>query len=184
MADAPVTTLKMTLDEFLALPETNRIEHLIDGEYYMSPPPLDDHQRIVGNVYQVLLALTPPGTLRIAPTGVVLDEDLVEPDVFWARAGSTDCQLVNRKYWHGPPDLVVEVLSPGTADMDTGRKFRPYEQHGVREYWIINPRHEEIEVWPLAEGKFARLGLFTPEDTFTSAVLGGQTVDAAAIFAA
>ena len=56
---------------------------------------------------------------------------------------------------HGAPDLVVEVLSPGTAKNDKGYKKDLYEKSGVKEYWIIDPVPRSIEVYLLTDGKFA-----------------------------
>lgn len=88
---------------------------------------------------------------------------------------------VGEKRLTGPPDLVVEVLSPGTAKFDRQGKYRAYERHGVHEYWIVDPLHDVLEVWVLEEGRFDRLGAYAVEDTFTSPTLG-ETVTVKDIF--
>ena len=55
---------------------------------------------------------------------------------------------------HGAPDLVVEVISPGTARNDRGKKMKAYEGAGVREYWLVDPGNESIEVYLNADGVF------------------------------
>jgi Uma2 family endonuclease len=79
--------------------------------------------------------------------------------------------------------LIIEVLSPSTARQDKVTKFALYERHGVRVYWIADPKYRNIEVWSLADGRYTRLGLFSGNDTFTSPVLG-QTIEVKDIFAA
>jgi Uma2 family endonuclease len=82
----------------------------------------------------------------------------------------------------GAPDLVVEVLSPSTAKYDRGGKYEAYEKHAVREYWIIDPLHQTIEIWISGKGrKFDRKGSFSVEDSFDSEVLK-QKVSAKEIF--
>jgi Uma2 family endonuclease len=108
---------------------------------------------------------------------------VAQPDVFWVSSENEKCKLRDDGYWYGPPDLIVEVLSPGTARQDKVTKFAIYERHGVREYWIADPVYQNIEVWTLADGRYTRLGLFRVGDTFTSPVLN-QPVDVSAIFAA
>ena len=67
---------------------------------------------------------------------VVCDTDKIKPDGV-----------------HGAPDLVVEVLSPGTAKNDKGRKKDTYAKHGVKEYWIVNPADKSVDVYIL-EGSY------------------------------
>lgn len=176
------TRTRMTAAEFLALPESNRLEELLHGEYILNPPPSDAHQKIVGRTHILLNDLITGGELRIAPTGVYLDEEnFVEPDVFWVSPHNPRCQLREGRYWHGAPDLVVEVLSPGTARHDRVIKFSLYEQHGVREYWIIDPDTQYVEVWRLEGELFALQGSYGPGRRFESAVLSVQ-VDVSKVF--
>jgi Uma2 family endonuclease len=80
------------------------------------------------------------------------------------------------------PDLVVQVLSPSTAQYDRQEKYQAYENNGVTEYWIVDPLHETLEVWHLRdEGRYNRQGAFACEDSFESAVLG-EAISVKAIF--
>lgn len=79
------------------------------------------------------------------------------------------------------PDLVIEVLSPGTALRDKTIEFELYERYGTREYWLVDPDALYIEVWRLDESTFARFGVFRSGGMFESAVLG-QMVEAALVF--
>ena len=56
---------------------------------------------------------------------------------------------------HGAPDLVIEVLSPGTAKYDRGRKKDVYEKCGVKEYWIVSPTDQQVEQYLFDNGKLA-----------------------------
>ncbi len=74
------------------------------------------------------------------------------------------------------PDLVIEVLSPGTAFRDRSTKFKLYERYGAKEYWMVDPDAEFLEVWYLKDNAFVQQGVFGPDVTFQSAVLSGKTV--------
>jgi Uma2 family endonuclease len=121
------------------------------------------------------------GTTVIAPMDVYLDDDTCQPDVFWVRSDSR-CQLRPDGKWAGPPDLVIEILSPSTAVLDRGAKFTLYERHGVRELWLIDILSDQyfVEVYINDERKFDRSGVYVAGDTFDSATLG-QTVAVAKI---
>ncbi|MBL8154199.1 MAG: Uma2 family endonuclease [Anaerolineae bacterium] len=168
---------RSTFADYQALPETNQIVELIDGEIVASPP-LDIHQVVVGAIYAMLHSLRLGGSLRLAPTGLRVDDyNSFEPDMFWVRAESSDCVLEpDGRYWRGAPDLVIEVLSPSTAYRDRGIKFDTYQQSGVREYWLVDGEGRYAEIYALVDGKFERQGLFTAEQSFVSAALGGAEI--------
>jgi len=82
----------------------------------------------------------------------------------------------------GPPDLVVEIFSPGSVLYDRGDKFDIYQRYGVREYWMIDPTEDYIEVHQLIDGKFTRLGIYGLGKQFSSPIWGGATIDVDKIF--
>lgn len=169
MVDQMVT--KMTAAEFAELPESNTPIELINGEVVLAPSPVDRHQEAVGNLHVALRLLKRPGVLRLAPADVYIDEiNVVQPDLFWVSPESSNCHLIDH-YWHGAPDLIIEILSPGTTRRDRGDKYRLYEKYGVREYWLVDADELYIEVYVLSDGKFARQGLFSLGEQFTSACL-------------
>jgi Uma2 family endonuclease len=173
---------KITAEEFLHLPESQTPTELINGEIIVAPAPELYHQDIVLQTAILIKTTAPDGKVYIAPVDVHLDDvNVTQPDVLWLSPDS-QCSAVDGKRLFGAPDLVVEVLSPSTALRDKSVKFQLYEKYGVREYWIIEPTGQYVEVWLLTDGKFARHGVFGGSDSFTSAVLGDKSVAAAAIF--
>lgn len=170
------TPTRLTSAEYWELPETNKIEELIDGEIIMTPPPLDIHQDKLGNIHIVVRPLLKGGFLRVAPCGVHFEDGYdFEPDILWISPDNDHCVLApDGRYWHGAPDLIIEILSPSTAYRDRGIKYELYEKHGVREYWLVDPEAAFIEVYVLAEGRFARLGLFRAGQSFTSPVVNTE----------
>jgi Uma2 family endonuclease len=181
MANLPQTHTRMTAAEFLDLPESMQKTELIDGEIIMTPAPELFHQELVGQTYILLRQLGKNGKAYLSPTDVYLDDThVVQPDVLWV-AENGACVSVEGKYLRGAPDLVVEVFSPGSIRYDKITKFKLYEQFGVREYWMIHPSEQYIEVYVLDVNRFVQQGVYQPGDIFTSSVLT-QSVDVNTIF--
>lgn len=180
--------IRMTVEEFKQLPETNLPTELIDGEVIVSPTPVYRHQEIVGDTYYFLkqISIQNPalGRAVVAPMDVWLGEDCVQPDGFWVSGPESRCKLGEDGYWYGAPDLVVEVLSPSTAYRDRRTKFNLYQQHGVREYWLADPEGQYVEVFILENGKFVRQGAFGKDDSFVSPVLGGLNINVVELLSA
>ena len=84
----------------------------------------------------------------------------------------------------GPPDVVVEILSPGTARRDLGIKRDTYQAAGVPEYWIVDPESRSVEVLTLVEQRYERAGLFRENSTLVSGVLQGFTLPLDTVFPA
>jgi len=173
-------------EDWLDLPDEGRLCELIDGEIFLSPSPSVAHQRLTLTLAVSLRAhvqSTGQGEVFIAPLGVRLDERTVlEPDVFVVlreHAGRVGDQVIG-----GPPDLVVEVLSPGTARRDLGAKREKYRAHGVSEYWIVDPVGASIEVLVLEKEDYAHLGRFDRSQALHSRVLNGRVIALADVFPA
>ncbi len=175
---------RMTAAEFWAFIETTeRRYELINGEAIEMGTPIPNHQRVVVAATLVLtqIAKIQGGEVFVAPLEVYLDEDNIpQPDVMWI-APDSQCRI-GEKRLEGPPDLIVEVFSPSTRQHDRVTKFRLYEKYGVREYWMVDPTAQYVEVWNWAGGRFAFQGVYVPGETFNSPVLNGQAVDAKALF--
>jgi Uma2 family endonuclease len=177
------TKTRVTFADYDALPETNQIIELIDGEVVVNPP-VFRHQKTLLQIVKTVLPLQESGEWCLAPTGLHFDDgNSFEPDLFWVSRENQHCVLeANGRYWHGAPDLVIEILSPSTASNDRGIKFEIYQQHGVGEYWLVDPEAKYVEVYKHPNNKFERQGVFKPDQSFVSAVLGDVTIHPAAWF--
>ncbi len=83
----------------------------------------------------------------------------------------------------GAPDLVVEILSAGTAQRDLGQKKALYLQSGVREYWVVDPKHASVAVFvPGTGGESESASRYARAGRIVSAVLGGFEVPVAEVF--
>jgi Uma2 family endonuclease len=173
----------VTAAEFFELPESNLIIQLIEGEIIQMAGATLKHQDVVGDLFIMFKNATKSlgGWAIMAPFDVYLDEfNVPQPDVMWIAPNSQG--IVSDKRLIGAPDLIAEVLSASTERYDRKVKFGLYEKYGVREYWLVNPELQLIEVWRLREAKFAWQGIYEPGDTFVSGVLGGHTIDVKTIF--
>ncbi len=134
---------------------------LIDGQLVLlSPRPAVIHNMVAGNIYRIFSNfLLGKGCIPFGDgTALCLTEkNRFVPD------GMIVCrrELIREDGVYGVPELVVEVLSPGTARYDRGRKKDIYESAGVREYWIVDPRIQSIEVYLLHGGKFLLDNLYS-----------------------
>jgi len=104
---------------------------------------------------------------------------VVQPDVCVV----CDLSKLDERCCLGAPDLIVEVQSPSTARYDLTRKFRTYEEAGVREYWVVFPKKASITVFYLQEdGKYDEGTIFNINDKVTSQVLEGLEIDMKRLF--
>lgn len=144
--------------DYFSLPDTNRFIELSEGELVMPPHPTDTHQRIVLRLVRVFddfVTEQDRGTIRFAPLPVRLWPGKIrEPDLLFVSKEYAD-RIGEQAY--GPPDLVVEVLAPGTWRSDRLEKSAEYAQAGVREYWIVDPGGQTVEVFVLREGAYGVL---------------------------
>ena len=137
-----------TIDDYYALPDDQRVE-LIDGVFYDMGAPALIHQRILTQLYLLFEeCIEEHGEaceVWLSPCDVRLDRDnytMVQPDLL-VICGEYDLQAIR---FEGAPDLVVEILSPSTRSKDMVLKLYKYQQAGVREYWIIDPKHQKVTV--------------------------------------
>jgi len=167
-----------------AQPETTQPAELWDGELIMSPSPSPVHQEVVLAFYRCLYAWITPrqlGKAYTAPLDMVLSTRCVlQPDVMFIVKSRLS---VVRQAIHGPADLVVEVISPGGENRDRLEKRALYQQHGVAEYWIIDPEAQIVEVLGLDSDTYELLRRCRPGETATSRLLPDFQVDVTALFA-
>ena len=148
---------RMTYDDLLVLPDDGLRHELIDGVHFVTPSPVSRHQIILGNLHRLIgnhTHATKCGVTLFAPYDIVFtDYDVVEPDLMYF-SSARYAQVVTEKNARGAPDLVVEILSPGTRRRDEGLKRRLYERMEVAEYWIVDPATKTIKVHRLVDGRY------------------------------
>ena len=184
----------LTIEEFSAIYGNSEERYeLIDGIPYMMAAPATVHQGlsmfIGGELYNFLKGKK--CRVFAAPCDVFLTESprdeagkvkvnkrvkgtVVQPDLVVI----CDEKKIKRDGCHGAPDLIVEILSESTKDKDTGVKFHKYHSSGVREYWVIDPDEETIEVYGFKPGsRRYRAESYGFGDKVKSHVLDGLEID-------
>lgn len=138
-----------TTDYIYSLPEGQRAE-LIDGVIYDMAPPNRIHQRIITELCTIInnYIKKGKGTCEVypAPFAVFLNENnknYVEPDI----SVICDKNKLDDRGCNGAPDWIIEIISPITKRVDYGVKLFKYRTSGVREYWIVNPLNNTVNVF-------------------------------------
>lgn len=177
------TQIRMTAEEFAKLPETNTPTELIHGEVIVAPSPTYGHQVLSRSLEKYLDTVSNDGLLLHAPMDVHLDEEnVVQPDIFWISGPESACQPGKDNYLHGAPDLVIEIVSPGSKRRDGVEKFLLYEQSGSLEYWVVDSETKQVQVWTRDGNQFINYGTFGADSGFTSPVLNGVEIDLKRVF--
>ncbi|MFQ5794251.1 MAG: Uma2 family endonuclease [Candidatus Bipolaricaulia bacterium] len=182
--------IKYTYEDYKSLPEseTKRYE-LLQGELIMVPSPRFEHQRVsrdLGSILWEFVREHDLGVILHAPFDVHFveaDEDeVVQPDILYVSKERSD--IITEEEIQGVPDLVVEIISPGTEGRDRGYKKTLYARHGVREYWLVDPETKTVEVLTLGrKGQgFETLAVYQRTEVLHSPLLKELEVDLQEIF--
>ncbi|MCI9174577.1 MAG: Uma2 family endonuclease [Lachnospiraceae bacterium] len=168
MSSATAQNKFYTIDDIYDLPDGTRAE-LIDGQIYYMAPPSRKHQDIAGELFGIIREYikSKDGSCRpyIAPFAVFLnrnDKNYVEPDI----SVICDPGKLHDKGCIGAPDWIIEIISPGSRQMDYYTKLFKYRASGVKEYWIVDPEKDRILVYNFETEK-------TGDYTFSDSVKAG-----------
>lgn len=141
----------MTVREYRLLPEDGRRWELFEGDFLVTPAPTPLHQKISRRLqYALMTQLEDTGLAQVinAPIDVIFDDlNVVQPDL--VIVSTARASLITERAVEGAPDVLVEILSPSSIDRDRQLKLRLYERFGVREYWIVDPKHGFLEAYRL-----------------------------------
>jgi len=184
----PNPHIRFRYEDYKTLPESMSARYeLLDGALLMVPAPTPLHQRISRNLEFLLLRFVREhalGEVFDAPVDVVLgagnEREVVQPDLLFVE--KTQRHLITAAEIQGAPALVVEVTSPGTEARDRGYKKVLYGRYGVREYWIVDPQAETVEVYVLGEEGLQPVHKFARTETLTSSVLADLRIELAEVF--
>ena len=162
-----------TYEDLFALPDDGKRYEIIMGELFELPSPGLAHATVIANLISMLIPLVSKlgGLWRTGPLGVFFsDADPVLPDIIVllpeGKARPTDRGVA------GPPDLVVEVLTPSNRVHDLLRKRALYGLAGVREYWIVSPEARTLEILILDRDALQTVATASGADYVSSPLFG------------
>ena len=181
---------RFTFADYLTWDEDERIE-IIDGKFFLMAPPSSRHQEIAAELTRQFGNYLEGKTCKVypAPFGVRLFErdgdtpedidTMVEPDL----SVVCDRSKIDRHGCKGAPDLVIEILSPSTQRHDRLVKLNLYQRAGVREYWIVDPDTQTVQVM-LQDGNGALQihEVYTREGVAKVNVLEGCFIELSKVF--
>ena len=175
---------RWTYDELLgAMPESNASIELWNGELQMSPSPSFFHQELMDRFHDALKAWVRArdlGKTCVAPMDMVLTQtNVAQPDVLFI---AKDRMGIIQDRVRGAADLVAEIISPTSRQRDRIEKRDLYEQHGIKEYWMIDSDAQTVEVLTLDNGKYRLAGRWRPGETARSVLLAGFELPVNSLF--
>ena len=180
------TGARMSLDEFLALGETDERLELFGGALYLMPSPNIDHQFLMRQLivrFESYLDgyASPPAEIHQDITTILSAslQTAVEPDLVVILSGRSD--IGGHIHVEGVPDIAVEILSSDRSH-DLVYKRRIYADAGVKEYWIVDPRRDTVLPLALQDGAYAERQPLGPGDTLSTPLLPGLAIPLADLF--
>ncbi len=185
----PAEKARHTFADVLEWDESERAE-IIDGQVFMMAPPSRVHQEISGELFRQLANFLDGKKCRVyaAPFAVRLFErdgeapenvdTMVEPDISIV----CDSSKLDKHGCKGAPDMVIEILSPSTRRHDRLVKLGLYQRAGVREYWIVEPDTQSVQVFTLDGGLLRLCEDYGREEIARVNVLDGCFIDLDKVF--
>ena len=178
---------RYTYADYLSWDDDQRREIIEGVPYLMSPAPTWVHQEKNGELYRQFAnflkgkpckVFHAPFDVRLFPADDNSDSTIVQPDIVVICNRS----IIRGTGCAGAPDMVVEVLSPGTARLDRLVKFQLYQKAGVREYWIVDLETKTVSVHILKDGEYMTKA-YGNADSAPVHVLEGLSINLADVFA-
>ena len=177
------TKTRLTYADYLEMSDDERYE-LLNGELVLSPSPKEIHLYTSSMLHLKIGTHARKcnlGKVYFSPFDVVLsDTDVVQPDSYSSQMNAPD--MITPDNVRGAPDLVVEILSPTTADRDRTIKLDLYATHGVKGYWMVDPDSRTVIVLLRDESRFEVSGIYGEGQTLSSPTLKGFSVALGEIF--
>ena len=171
-------------EDLFSLPDDGRRYEIIEGELYEMPAPSWDHAVTIVNLLALLIPLVQSlgGRVVTAPLDVFFEgANPVQPDLVVMLPGWNG--VLAQRGPQGAPDLLIEILSPSNRGHDLLTKRALYARAGVREYWIVDPASQTVEVLILDRDAFHTTQTASGDDAVISSLLGDVAFPLQAVFA-
>src|SRR5262245_55965854 len=167
-----------TLADLELLPEDCKRYEIIDGELYISKPDEWFHQKACAQACMLLEfwnEQTGEGKANVAPGLIFAADNVVAPDCVWISNARLAVALEKDGKLHFAPELVIEVLSftGNNEQRDREAKLKLYSRRDVLEYWLLDWRKKEIEIYRRKRGKLSLIALLTSKESIKTPLLNG-----------
>jgi Uma2 family endonuclease len=150
------TRVRLTYEDYAALPDDGRRYELHEGELSVTPAPGLVHQGTLRNLVVMFHSHASArglGEVFPAPVDCVLEDvTVVQPDIVFVETARRS--IMSERGFEGAPTLVVEIVSPSTTGIDRRRKLQLYARYAVPYYWIVDPPAQTIEAYQLTQGVY------------------------------
>lgn len=178
-----------TYQDYLTWTFPERVELFLGRVLRMSPAPNRTHQKLSGNIFVALSIYLKNSKCETysAPFDVRLpislkkgkSDTVVQPDIVVI----CDRRKLDKQGCNGAPDIVIEILSPGNSKREMKDKFELYEASLVKEYWIVDPVHQDVTIYTLTQkNKYIGSRPYLAGHSIPSSVLEGFSIEASEVF--
>lgn len=160
------------------------LTEIINGEEIMGPSPFSNHQRIVFKMARRMSAYIEEndlGEVYLSPLDVIFEDGVnrLQPDLLFIRKEN---MAILEDWVRGVPDMVCEVISPGSYERDTRVKRAVYEKYRVPEYWIVMPELQAVEILTIEGDQYKLHSFAALEGVVLSKVIEGLQIHVKDIF--
>ncbi|GIN73182.1 hypothetical protein J14TS2_36570 [Bacillus sp. J14TS2] len=183
----PQESNSLSYAQYMELEDDIQYE-VIDGQIYnMSPSPNVKHQAIAMelatefNLFfrnQKCMVLGEMDVCLCGKRDVTQENEWVKPDIMIV----CDKTKIQENYISGAPDLIVEILSKSTAKIDKMIKFNRYQRAGVKEYWIVDPAHEIIDIYKLENNLYKQGGTYANNEVINVGIVDDLSINLKDVF--
>lgn len=187
----PMTALlekKMTFKEFrnMEIPDGDKSSYeLLNGNIMRRGAPSVRHQDALAELFAKMRTFATEkklGKVLAAPIDVLFDDgNCPQPDIIFVSM-ERSFLIDSSDYVNGAPDLIVEIICPGTGKNDKGFKKDLYERYAVKEYWIVDPANQTVEVFGMRENAYHLFEIQEVEGLINSEILPGFEIDIKTLF--
>jgi len=181
----PPGRIVLTYEDYCRLPDDRNRYEVLDGELSVTPAPRISHQRVSNRLHRFLdnhVVANQLGEILTAPTDLILaPTTVVQPDLIFI---SNDRRhIVTERAIEGPPNLVIEILSPTTGNIDRVTKAQLYARYEVPHYWLIDPDQQALEAYELTRDHYNLVASARNAEVFTSSLFPGFSIRLADLWA-
>ncbi len=182
--------IKRTYADYLKWEDGERWEIINGIPYNITSAPNSSHQRLsvelsrqISNylLYKTCDIYAAPFDVRLGSKKQAdnVINNVVQPDI----SIICDKSKIDGQGCIGPPDMIIEIVSPSNASMDYKIKFKLYEEHGVKEYWIVDPIDKIVHVYELNRKKeYGKPKVYSAEDSANIGIFDDLIIDLDLVF--